>query len=227
MSYCHLISGVGINFANGFGPQPAALIRNTVESKPCLGMNCTTNCSTTVTSLSVSNITQTSANASLTDTTFSSWKYRLTKYDGTVVSTGTSSTQSFNITNLQPATYYLLSVGTDCSAGYQRTQMFLTDGDWCNGAQFTDTGGTTSNYGANQTIVKTFYPSSGVLKMNFTEFGLEQNYDFMYIYNGPSTSSPLFTNGNGLTGTALPGTFTSTHPSGAITVRFVSESCSK
>ena len=223
MSYCHLISGVGINFANGFGPQPAALIRNTVESKPCLGMNCITNCSTTVTSLSVSNITQTSANASLTDTTFSSWKYRLTKYDGTVVSTGTSSTQSFNITNLQPATYYLLSVGTDCSAGYQRTQMFLTDGDWCNGAQFTDTGGTTSNYGANQTIVKTFYPSSGVLKMNFTEFGLEQNYDFMYIYNGPSTSSPLFTNGNGLTGTALPGTFTSTHPSGAITVRFVSD----
>ena len=223
MSYCHLVSGVGINFANGFGPQPAALIRNTVESKPCLGMNCITNCSTTVTSLSVSNITQTSANASLTDTTFSSWKYRLTKYDGTVVSTGTSSTQSFNITNLQPATYYLLSVGTDCSAGYQRTQMFLTDGDWCNGAQFTDTGGTTSNYGASQTIVKTFYPSSGVLKMNFTEFGLEQNYDFMYIYNGPSTNSPLFANGNGLTGTALPGTFTSTHPSGAITVRFVSD----
>lgn len=223
MSYCHLVSGVGINFANGFGPQPAALIRNTVESKPCLGMNCITNCSTTVTSLSISNITQTSANASLTDTTFSSWKYRLTKYDGTVVSTGTSSTQSFNITNLQPATYYLLSVGTDCSAGYQRTQMFLTDGDWCNGAQFTDTGGTTSNYGASQTIVKTFYPSSGVLKMNFTEFGLEQNYDFMYIYNGPSTSSPLFANGNSLTGTALPGTFTSTHPSGAITVRFVSD----
>jgi hypothetical protein len=57
--------------------------------------------------------------------------------------------------NLQPATYYLLSVGTDCSAGYQRTQMFLTDGDWCDGAQFTDTGGTTSNYGDSQTIVKT------------------------------------------------------------------------
>ncbi|WP_228377122.1 T9SS type A sorting domain-containing protein [Chryseobacterium sp. FH2] len=45
----------------------------------------------------------------------------------------------------------------------------------------------------------------------------------MYIYNGPSTSSPLFANGNNLTGTALPGTFTSTHPSGAITVKFVSD----
>ncbi|SIS56365.1 T9SS type A sorting domain-containing protein [Chryseobacterium gambrini] len=223
MSYCHLVSGVGINFANGFGPQPAALIRNTVESKPCLGMNCTTACSTTVTSLSVSNITQISANAAFTDATSASWKYRLTKYDGTVVSSGTTSTQSLSMANLQPATYYLLSVGTDCSAGYQRTQMFLTDGDWCDGAQFTDTGGTTSNYGDSQTIVKTFYPSSGALTMNFTEFGLEQDYDFMYIYNGPSTSSPLFANGNGLTGTALPGTFTSTHPSGAITVRFVSD----
>ncbi|WP_294285240.1 T9SS type A sorting domain-containing protein [uncultured Chryseobacterium sp.] len=59
--------------------------------------------------------------------------------------------------------------------------------------------------------------------MAFTEFALEQGYDFMYIYNGPSTSSPVFPNGNGLTGTTLPGSFTSTHPSGAITVRFISD----
>lgn len=223
MSYCHLISGVGINFSNGFGPQPAALIRNTVESKPCLGINCTTACATTITGLQVSNITQISANASFNDATSNSWKYKLTKFDGTVLSNGTTSTQSLSLSGLQPATYYFLSVGTDCSAGYQRTQLFMTDGDWCNGSVFTDTGGTTANYGDNQTIVKTFYPSSGALTMNFTEFGLEQDYDFMYIYNGPSTSSPMFANGNGLTGSTLPGTFTSTHPSGAITVKFESD----
>ncbi|MFC3157751.1 Por secretion system C-terminal sorting domain-containing protein [Chryseobacterium arachidis] len=223
MSYCHLISGVGINFANGFGPQPGALIRSTVDSKACLGTNCITACATTISGLAVSNITQISANASFTDATSTSWKYRLTKFDGTPVSTGTSTTQSFSFSNLQPATYYLLSVGTDCSAAYQRNQMFLTDADWCGGALFTDTGGTAANYGDNQTIVKTFYPSSGALSMNFTEFGLEDGYDFMYIYNGPSTSSPIFANGNALTGTNLPGTFTSTHPSGAITVRFVSD----
>jgi hypothetical protein len=33
MSYCHLVSGVGINLANGFGPQPAALIQNRVIVK--------------------------------------------------------------------------------------------------------------------------------------------------------------------------------------------------
>ncbi len=36
MSYCHLLSGVGINFINGFGPQPAALIRSKIESATCL-----------------------------------------------------------------------------------------------------------------------------------------------------------------------------------------------
>jgi hypothetical protein len=223
MSYCHLVSGVGINFANGFGPQPAALIRNTVESKACLGTNCTTACATTVTGLSVSNITQISANAAFTDATSTSWKYKLTSFDGTPVSNGVISTQSLSLSSLQPGTYYLLSIGTNCSAGYQRTQLFLTDADWCGGASFTDTGGTAGNYGDNQTIVKTFYPSSGSLTMSFTEFGLEQGYDFMYIYNGPSTGSPMFPNGNGLTGTVLPGSFTSTHPSGAITVRFVSD----
>jgi hypothetical protein len=39
--------------------------------------------------ISVSNITQISANATFTDATSASWKYRLTKYDGTVVSSGT------------------------------------------------------------------------------------------------------------------------------------------
>lgn len=224
MSYCHLISGVGINFSNGFGPQPAALIRNTIDSKACIGTNCTTACATTITAMNVSNITQNSASATFTDATSTSWKYRLTTIDGTPVSSGNTTTQTFNFPNLQPATYYILSVGTDCSAGYQRTQMFMTDADWCSGILFTDSGGQAGNYGDNETIVKTFYPTSGnSLTMSFTEFALEQGYDFMYVYNGPSTSSPLFANGNSLTGNSLPGTFTSTHSSGAITVRFVSD----
>jgi hypothetical protein len=36
MSYCHLVSGVGINFANGFGPQPGTRIRNEVYNAACL-----------------------------------------------------------------------------------------------------------------------------------------------------------------------------------------------
>lgn len=224
MSYCHLVSGVGINFSNGFGPQPAALIRNTIDSKACIGTNCTTACAMTITAMDVSNITQNSATATFTDAASPSWKYTLTTMDGTVVSSGNITTQTLDLINLQPATYYKLSLGTDCSAGYQKTHVFMTDADWCSGTLFTDSGGQTGNYGDNETVIKTFYPTTGnSLTMTFTEFSLEQGYDFMYVYNGPSTSSPLFSNGDALTGNTLPATFTSTHSSGAITVRFVSD----
>ncbi len=43
MSYCHLVGGVGINFNNGFGPQPAALIRNRINASSCLAQ-CGTSC---------------------------------------------------------------------------------------------------------------------------------------------------------------------------------------
>ncbi|KMQ64997.1 zinc metalloprotease [Chryseobacterium angstadtii] len=225
MSYCHLVSGVGISFNNGFGPQPAALIRNTLDSKACLGTNCTSKCEYTITEMNVSNITQVSANTAFTDAVSTSWKYKLMKMDGTLVESGNTSSQSLSFTGLQPATYYQVFVGTNCSASnaYQRNQVFLTDGSWCEGALFTDTGGETGQYGNDETIIKTFYPASGALTMTFTQFALEQDYDFMYVYNGPSVASPLFANGNNLTGNTVPGPFTSTHSSGAITVKFVSD----
>lgn len=39
MSYCHLVNGVGINLALGFGPLPQAAIRNNVSSTACLTSN--------------------------------------------------------------------------------------------------------------------------------------------------------------------------------------------
>lgn len=36
MSYCHLVSGIGIDFNLGFGPQPGDLIRNRVYNASCL-----------------------------------------------------------------------------------------------------------------------------------------------------------------------------------------------
>lgn len=38
MSYCHLLSGVGVNFAKGFGQQPGDLIRSIVASASCLSV---------------------------------------------------------------------------------------------------------------------------------------------------------------------------------------------
>src|SRR5690606_3497128 len=36
MSYCHNLNDVGVNFSNGFGPQPAQVIRDHVNSATCL-----------------------------------------------------------------------------------------------------------------------------------------------------------------------------------------------
>lgn len=40
MSYCHLLEDIGINFVNGFGPQPAAYIRTIKNGRTCLDTNC-------------------------------------------------------------------------------------------------------------------------------------------------------------------------------------------
>ncbi len=43
MSYCHLISGVGIDFNLGFGQQPGDLLRSKVYNSPCL-TSCSSDC---------------------------------------------------------------------------------------------------------------------------------------------------------------------------------------
>lgn len=223
MSYCHL--NVGINFTKGFGPQPAALIRNTVNSKPCLGTNCIASCNVTISGLSVSNLTANSITATIADNTATSWKYRLAKMDGTVVQSGVTNTKILNFSSLAQGTYYTIAVGSVCSGpdAFSSQQMILTDADWCSGILFTDSGGATANYGNGQNIVKTFYPAnaSDKVKMTFTQFDLDAG-DFINVFDGPNLSSPRFSNGIQLTGNTVPTPFVSTHASGAITVRFIS-----
>ncbi|MDR4894116.1 MULTISPECIES: M12 family metallo-peptidase [unclassified Chryseobacterium] len=225
MSYCHLVSGTGVNFSNGFGAQPAELIRSIINSKSCLGTNCTSSCEITVLDVSVSDVTQNSADIFIMDGSLSSWRYRLCKIDGTVVQSGTTNSNSFIINNLEANTYYNLFVGSECSGplAFQKHRTFLTDGNWCSGARFTDSGGLSGGYSNNEKLTKTFYPlSNSKLTLYFSEFNLESFKDYMYVYNGPTAGSPLFPNGNNLTGSLVPGPFVSTDPTGAITVEFFS-----
>jgi len=227
MSYCHLVNGVGINFTKGFGVQPGALIRNTVNSKGCLGTDCIASCATTVTGLSVTNITQNSATATIVDNTGSSWKYKIAKMDGTIISSGVTTNKTLNFGGLSNASYYNISIGTDCSGpqAYAFSQLILTDANWCSGIQFTDPGGATANYNDGQTIIKTFYPANAgdKLKLTFTEFSTEAGFDYMNVYDGTSTGSPRFAGGTQLSGATIPGPFLATNAAGAITVRFISD----
>lgn len=227
MSYCHLVPSVGINFTKGFGPQPGALIRATVNSKGCLGQDCISSCALSVTGLTLSNITKTSLTATIVDVVGTNWKYKLSTMDGTVISSGVTNNKTLNFTDLVPGTYYKIAVGTDCSGpqAFAFEQLALTDADWCTGVLFTDPGGPDANYGDNQSVIKTFYPANAGDKLNlvFTEFATEEGYDFMNIYDGPNIASPRFPGGTQLSGNTIPGPFLSTNASGAITVRFSSD----
>ncbi|MGC4129451.1 MAG: M12 family metallo-peptidase [Bergeyella sp.] len=225
MSYCHL-TGVGTNLALGFGQQPGDLIRSTVESKGCLGTDCITSCSVSVTNVTTSNITNNTANITIVDNVSSSWKYRITKYDGTIVQSGITTEKTLTVTGLEAGTYYKILVGTSCSGSqaYQKTVVILTETDWCSGV-FTDTGGESGNYTDSQLITKTFYPSQAgaKLKITFTKFALEEGYDYMNVYDGIHTGAPRFSGGSQLSGNTIPGPFTATNAYGAITVRFISD----
>lgn len=235
MSYCHLMSSVGINFLNGFGDQPGALIRATVDSKPCLGANCSsdvTTCTNAISEVRVTNLNNGSYQAQIIDNSSTEWKYQVIPFGNELVDDQwqTTTEQTFTFSGLADNQYYAVHVVNVCAGGTvggMKTNIVLTGG-FCDGTLFTDTGGTSGTYGNNQNFVKTFYPSwpTGKVSLSFNRIGLQNNQDFMYVYNSDTaTSSASLFEGGTITGNNNPGpSFTSTHETGAITIKFVSDS---
>lgn len=91
-------------------------------------------------------------------------------------------------------------------------------------AMFYDDGGPNANYGNNKDLTMTFMPASegGIIEVTFQSFDTENNYDWLYIYDGTSTSAPQI--GSQHSGSDNPGTVTATNAAGAITFRFTSDS---
>ena len=230
MSYCHLVSGIGINFANGFGSQPANAILNTVASRTCLGTDCITTCINTVSAITVAQNNDGTSTASWTDEVSSGpWQVAVQLNSSTAAPVFTSiNTNSLQLPLLQPNTFYKVTVKPACSGSLTasgRSTLFVTDvANICNGATIYDSGGQNANYGDMESYVRVFIPSAAnkKIKFTFTQFGLENNYDYLYIYDGAGITAPLLTPA-GLTGNAIPGTFTSTAADGALTLRFSSD----
>ena len=91
----------------------------------------------------------------------------------------------------------------------------------CN-AQFFDSGGSSGNYGDNETRIYTFCPSTPgeAVRVTFSMLNIEENYDFFYIYNGNSTAAPLL---GSLSGNYLPFFVVGDNATGCITFRFTSD----
>ena len=86
----------------------------------------------------------------------------------------------------------------------------------------TDIGGPTDTYSNSMDQTVTLTPSDNTkkLELTFTAFNLEASYDYMYVYDGPNTSSTLLAT---LNGTTLPSSIVATNASGQLTIRFTSD----
>lgn len=225
MSYCHLLGEIGINFANGFGPQPAARIANRINNATCLGSDCITTCINQIAGINVSNITNSGALININDESdASSWEVSIDPFPFTT-SNWTTITQPFlTASDLEPNSYYKISVRPSCPGleGVIKSAMFATNANYCEGILFTDSGSSAANYNNSETWVRTMIPSPGnAIKVTFTSFNIEQDYDYLIIYDGPEMTGESFL--TALTGNMDPGSFVSTHPSGALTFSFSSD----
>jgi hypothetical protein len=130
MSYCHQTS-VGINMNNGFGPQPSAVVNNSVNNGSCLSPCSNPTCGTP-TGTSTSSITETSA--SLSWSSVSSANDYTVEWRQTGASSWNSATTgstSYALSGLTLATDYQWRVRANCSGGsgsYTGIVAFTTGG---------------------------------------------------------------------------------------------------
>lgn len=85
-----------------------------------------------------------------------------------------------------------------------------------------DQGSYAEIYGNNLTQTITFTPIDATkkLELNIATLNIETDYDYLYVYDGPTTSSPLLAT---LTGTSSNLSYVTTQSNSAITIRFTTD----
>lgn len=119
MSYCHLVGGVGIDLALGFGEQPGDLIRGVVAS--CITARCDakdTGC-TAPANITATNITSTSAKIVWNAVPKSAYYYVYSRRNDTTwtLVADNLTSKSFALKKLKPNKKYFVEVGVACNNG--------------------------------------------------------------------------------------------------------------
>ncbi|MBT0608601.1 T9SS type A sorting domain-containing protein [Aequorivita echinoideorum] len=161
---------------------------------------------------------------------------------GSPVDTGTTPAGTITATasGLTNATLYDFYVVADCDgdglsrfAGPVEFATLVTP-PACDG-KFFDTGGPGANYQNDEMVTTTIVPDNpgDAVTVTFTAFNVEDTWDALYVYDGPDATFPLISSGNpatqsgfpagGYYGTSIPGPFTSSDSSGALTFVFMSD----
>ena len=219
MSYCHLLLDVGIKLSNGFGPQPGALIRNTIAQAACLGTDCT-DCINSVFSFTVTNPAVTSARVSWDDEAPGPWQVTYAALNGEFGEWQTVTNDFIVYEGLAPNSYYKFKIRPACATGesyLEREFIFGSGADWCGGDIFTDSGGLTGNYGNNEFLIRTITPAEGQqIAVALNTYDAQFAFERMYIFDGPTIESPK------IDFTTWPYTFYPSQPDGSLTFLFIS-----
>jgi hypothetical protein len=155
-----------------------------------------------------------------------SWEIELTVHGTPPTGTGTIVTNpTFTFSELETNTCYDFYVRSNCgngSSSWTEPFAFCTEPNYCGGDHFYDTGGIDGNYQNNESYTKTIFPDivGNRVKAVFNTFNIESGWDYLTIFNGPDTNSPVLFSG---TGTSITNTLASTHASGALTFHFFSD----
>jgi hypothetical protein len=189
------------------------------------------------TNLNVTNITETSAEFSWDDNNTpppaNGWEIIIVP-QGQDPATGTpvfATSTPYVATGLNATTAYDFYVSAICDDNGNVDPSFMTGPlafqtlvapPACGGV-FVDNGGPGENYPNNENVTYVICPDNAgdVVTLQFLSFNLENNWDFMTIYDGNSTASPQI---GQYTGTNMPPITTSTDSTGCLTVVFTSDS---
>ncbi len=232
MSYCHLLPEVGVNFVNGFGPQPAARMQTAINNSDCLSTDCINTCITLISDVFAENVTATSATFTWNDGNVNA-NYQVSAgvFPATAnqLSFSPVTTTQATINELNPNTYYNFFVKPACPENLTATPAsttFATAANWCDGPiVITDSGGLFGEYGNSENWIRQIIPSLEGAKIiiEFQEFSIEEGWDFLTIYNGifPGPNATLI---GEFTGSDILPEITSTAEDGALTLVFNSDS---
>ena len=198
-------------------------VDNVSIDSPCL----------TPTGLTVSAITSNSASLNWVNpngTGSASYEIEVVLASGTPTGIPTNTTVTFPyiVTGLLPNTAYKFYVRARCTTGFASPWSVASANFTTNvappvcGGNFVDSGGTTGNYGDNAVnlttvICPTVLSGPDAVTVTFTAFNTQAATDILTVFDGDTNTATLLAS---LSGTTLPPSFTSSHPTGCLTFVF-------